>query len=454
MFIGFDYGSANCSVGFEKEGKVTLVPINGDSCFLSSTLYAMDRELIAEAVYHRIADDQKPEFGKLRSAQLSRARLVRHELHIYPEDQVVFVGPEAIDAYLELPDEGFYVRSPKSFLGASGLRVEQVALFEDIVTLMMLEVMSRAKKHISEPITKAVIGRPVNFQGVGGEKSNVQAQEILETAAKRAGFEQVSFLFEPMAAAMDYEASMTSHKTVLVVDVGGGTTDCSMVKMGPDLQHKTDRSDDVLGHSGQRVGGNDLDIAVAMNCFMPYLGLGSKLKNNLTVPRQPFWNGVAVNDISAQREFSSLSTAKLIDVLVKDAEQPELIKRLKALRLHQMSYQFVRQAEQCKISLSQQSEFDTDLSFIETGFGINVAQNAFETAVQQPVTKFITIMNHAVAAAGVKPDVVYVTGGTAKSPVIHQCISSQFADAEIVVGDHFGSVTSGLVRWAGKIFQR
>ncbi|WP_144206984.1 molecular chaperone [Shewanella donghaensis] len=453
MFIGFDYGSANCSVGFEQEGKVTLVPINGDSCFLSSTLYAMDRELIAEAVYHRIADDLKPEFGKLRAAQLSRARLVRHDLHIYPEDQVVFVGAEAIDAYLELPDEGFYVRSPKSFLGASGLRVEQVALFEDIVTLMMLEVMSRAKAHINEPITKAVIGRPVNFQGVGGEKSNVQAQAILETAAKRAGFEQVSFLFEPMAAAMDYEASMTSHKTVLVVDVGGGTTDCSMVKMGPNLQHKTDRSDDVLGHSGQRVGGNDLDIAVAMNCFMPHLGLGSKLKNNLTVPRQPFWNGVAVNDISAQREFSSLATAKLIDVLVKDAEQPELIKRLKALRLHQMSYQFVRQAEQCKIGLSQQSAFDTDLSFIETGFGINVAQKAFEIAVHQPVTKLINIMNQAVEAAGVNPDVVYVTGGTAKSPVIHQCISSQFTDAEIVVGDHFGSVTSGLVRWAGKVFQ-
>ncbi|MDO6618172.1 MULTISPECIES: molecular chaperone [unclassified Shewanella] len=453
MFIGFDYGSANCSVGIEQDGQVTLIPINGDSCFLSSTLYAMDRELIAEAVYHRIADELKPQYGHLRSSQLSRARQVRHELDIYPDEQVVFVGPEAIEAYLELPDEGFYVRSPKSFLGASGLRVDQVALFEDIVTLMMLEVMSRAKAVIKEPITKAVIGRPVNFQGVGGEESNQQAQAILETAAKRAGFEQVSFLFEPMAAAMDYEASMTSHKTVLVVDVGGGTTDCSMVKMGPELQHKTDRSDDVLGHSGQRVGGNDLDIAVAMNCFMPHLGLGSTLKNNLTVPRQPFWNGVAVNDISAQREFGSIATAKLIDELIKDAEQPALLKRLKSLRLHQMSYQFVRQAEQCKIGLSQQTDFDTDLSFIEANFEINVLQDAFEAAVQQPVSKLITIMKQAVESASAEPDVVYVTGGTAKSPVIHQCISSQFSEAEIIVGDHFGSVTSGLVRWAGKVFQ-
>ncbi|MEZ9237758.1 MULTISPECIES: molecular chaperone [unclassified Shewanella] len=452
MFIGFDYGSANCSVGVEKNGEVSLIPINGDSHFLSSTLYAMDRELIAEAVYQRIAPELQPEFAQLRSSQLSRARQVRHELDIYPDEQVVFVGPEAIDAYLELPDEGFYVRSPKSFLGASGLRPEQVALFEDIVTLMMLEVMSRANKLINEPITQAVIGRPVNFQGIGGEQSNQQAQTILETAAKRAGFTEVRFLFEPMAAAMDYEASMDSNQTVLVVDVGGGTTDCSMVKMGPERQHKTDRSDDVLGHSGQRVGGNDLDIAVAMNCFMPHLGLGSKLKNNLTVPRQPFWNGVAVNDISAQREFSALSTAKLIDELIKDAQQPQLLTRLKSLRLHQMSYQFVRQAEQSKIGLSSASTYAADLTFIEPEFDVTVNQNEFEIAVEQPIAKLVTIMKQAVDEAGVLPDVVYVTGGTAKSPVIHQCIADQFTGADIVVGDHFGSVTSGLVRWASKEF--
>ncbi|WP_153915433.1 molecular chaperone [Shewanella sp. TC10] len=452
MFIGFDYGSANCSVGIEKNGEVRLIPINGDSNFLSSTLYALDRELIAEAVYQRIAPEFKVEYGKLRSAQLSRARMVRHDLDIYPDEQVVFVGPEAIEAYLDLPDEGFYVRSPKSFLGASGLRPEQVALFEDIVTLMMLEVMSRANKIIDEPITQAVIGRPVNFQGIGGELSNQQAQAILETAAKRAGFKQVSFLFEPMAAAMDFESTMTRNQTVLVVDVGGGTTDCSMVKMGPDLQHKTDRSDDVLGHSGQRVGGNDLDIAVAMNCFMPHLGLGSQLKTNLTVPRQPFWNGVAVNDISAQRDFNSLSTAKLIDELIKDSLKPALLTRLKSLRQHQMSYQFVRQAEQSKIGLSTEAEFNADLSFIESQFSVAVTQTDFEIAVDQPIAKLVTIMQQAVESAGEMPDVVYVTGGTAKSPVIHQCIADQFTQAEIVVGDHFGSVTSGLVRWAGKVF--
>lgn len=191
-----------------------------------------------------------------------------------------------------MPEEGFYVRSPKSFLGATGLRVEQVALIEDIVTMMMLYIKQRAELSFGVKgegaITHAVIGRPVNFQGIGGEESNQQAESILRLAALRAGFIDVDFLFEPLAAGMDFEASLTQDKTVLVVDVGGGTTDCSVVKMGPAHITLTDRSQDFLGHSGQRVGGNDLDIALSMKAFMPHLGLGCHMNNGLPVPSKPF----------------------------------------------------------------------------------------------------------------------------------------------------------------------
>lgn len=95
-----------------------------------------------------------------------------------------------------------------------------------------------AKQGAAATITHAIIGRPVNFQGIGGEESNRQAESILTLAAKRAGFVDVDFLFEPLAAGMDYEATLTDNKTVLVVDVGGGTTDCSVVKMGPPINKK------------------------------------------------------------------------------------------------------------------------------------------------------------------------------------------------------------------------
>ncbi|KAF0673777.1 hypothetical protein L247_08355, partial [Salmonella enterica subsp. enterica serovar Worthington str. BCH-7253] len=99
--------------------------------------------------------------------------------------------------------------------------------------------------------------------GLGGDDANRQAQGILERAAKRAGFQEVVFQYEPVAAGLDYEATLREEKRVLVVDIGGGTTDCSMLLMGPQWRQRADRENSLLGHSGCRVGGNDLDIALA-----------------------------------------------------------------------------------------------------------------------------------------------------------------------------------------------
>ncbi|PIW59239.1 molecular chaperone [Shewanella sp. CG12_big_fil_rev_8_21_14_0_65_47_15] len=482
MFVGFDYGSANCAVGIMQGESVQLLPLSEDSTYLPSTLYAMDRELIAEAVYQALPIEFKTDYAKKRAAQLSRARMVRHELDLDPDTQAVFVGEQAVKAYLETPEEGFYVRSPKSFLGATGLRPEQIALFEDIVTLMMQHIKVRAESILvqrgmfdsgAKAITHAVIGRPVNFQGIGGEESNRQAEAILSLAATRAGFVEVAFLFEPLAAGMDYEASLREDKTVLVVDVGGGTTDCSVVKMGPSHIMAQDRAADCLGHSGQRIGGNDLDIALAMNAFMPHFGLGSLMINGKPMPSNPFWNAVAVNDISAQREFATLSTRKLIDELIKEAEQPQLLLRLLKVQRQQLSYQLVRLAERAKIVLSDQDKTDIELDFIEAALRAAVSRQLFENAIEPSLTKVEALMHQALSqaaktlaerglsldalstdAAQVEclPDVIYVTGGTARSPAIYGKIAGIYPDIPVVVGDHFGSVTAGLTRWAQKLF--
>ncbi|MEZ9200660.1 molecular chaperone [Shewanella sp. 10N.286.54.B9] len=454
MFVGFDYGSANCAIGVMQGKEVCLVPLSGDAKYLTSTLYAMDRELIAEEVLKQLPNEQKAEYTRLRSAQLSRAASMRRELDLLPHEQAVFVGEAAVEAYLEMPDEGFYVRSPKSFLGATGLRDNQIALFEDIVTLMMMHIKTVAEKNMlgNGVITHAVIGRPVNFQGIGGEQSNLQAEAILSLAAKRAGFTDVDFLFEPLAAGMDYEASLDEDVTVLVVDVGGGTTDCSMVKMGPSHIDSADRSQDFLGHSGQRIGGNDLDIALSMAAFMPHLGLGSLMVNKLPVPSKPFWNAVAVNDISAQRDFAALNSKKLIEELIKDAQQPELITRLLKVQKEQLGYKLVRSAEQSKIALSSEDSIDTPLGFVHAGLHAKVTEADFENAITMPLSKVESLMREALETSGVKPDRIYVTGGTARSPAIYRRISGLFPDIPIVVGDHFGSVTAGLTRWAQKVF--
>ncbi|WP_299789256.1 molecular chaperone [uncultured Shewanella sp.] len=456
MFVGFDYGSANCAVGVMEGEGTRLLPLSADSDYLPSTLYALDRELIAEAVYRQLPTHLKADYARARSAQLSRARLARRELDLDADEQAVFVGEQAVKAYLDMPEEGFYVRSPKSFLGATGLRTDQVALFEDIVTMMMQHIkqVAESKQGINSAnsITHAVIGRPVNFQGIGGEESNKQAEAILRLAAKRAGFTDVDFLFEPLAAGMDFEAGLDDDKVVLVVDVGGGTTDCSVVKMGPSHIGTKDRSGDFLGHSGQRVGGNDLDIALSMKAFMAHMGLGCHMVNGLPVPSKPFWNAVAVNDISAQRDFSSLSSRKMIEELIKDAKRPELLSRLLKVQQDQLGYRIVRSAEQAKIALSDNEAVTMQLGYICSELSADVSRELFADAVTAPSAKIEALMQQALATAGVEPDVIYVTGGTARSPAIYDKIAGMYPEIPIVVGDHFGSVTAGLTRWAQKVF--
>lgn len=452
MFVGFDYGSANCAVGIIQNGQVELVKISADSAYMPSMLYAMDRELIAEAVLRILPKNQQAEYSQARSAQLSLAKRVRHELDLDVDEVGVFVGEQALEAYIDMPEEGFYVRSPKSFLGATGLRAEQIGLFEDIVTLMMHHVKCQAELQTHQTLTHAVIGRPVNFQAIGGEDSNQQAQSILRIAANRAGFSQVEFLFEPIAAGMDYEARLTQDKTVLVVDVGGGTTDCSMVRMGPSHCHKTERSQDFLGHSGQRIGGNDLDIALAMYGIMPKMGLHSDLVTGRPMPSKPFWNAVAVNDISAQRDFATLTSRKNIESLIKDAQQPQKLQRLLKVQQQQLGYLIVRQAELSKIALSDAQQTVIDLTCIEANLETSASQSILAQAVTAPMSKVVSLMKDVVAQAGVEPDLVYVTGGTAKSPVIYNQISRLFPETEVVIGDHFGSVTAGLTHWAQKAF--
>ncbi|MGL4711777.1 MAG: molecular chaperone, partial [Shewanella sp.] len=249
----------------------------------------------------------------------------------------------------------------------------------------------------------------------------------------------------------------------------------SVVKMGPAHKQKADRSEDFLGHSGQRIGGNDLDIALAMNAFMPHFGLGSLMINGKPMPSKTFWNAVAVNDISAQREFSTLSSRKLIDELVKEAEQPQLLKRLLKVQQQQLSYQLVRQAERAKIALSDTENTDINLDFIEVALQAGVSRELFENAIEPSLMKVEALMHQALtqaaktlaatnvavnrsatedlsAEAECKPDVIYVTGGTARSPAIYAKIAGIYPDIPVVVGDHFGSVTAGLTRWAQKLF--
>jgi hypothetical chaperone protein len=452
MICGFDYGTSNCAIGVHKEGGIHLLPVDGDKTFMPSALYAMARELITEQVSHGLSSD-RDEFIALRKNQLQMALRARNELDLHANDEVMFVGHAAFQEYFADPEEGYFVKSPKSFLGASGLRPEFVGFFEDIVAAMMQTIKQRAEVATGTPLTKTVIGRPVNFQGLNSEESNRQALAILSTAARRSGFTDIEFQFEPIAAGLSFERRLDENKTVLVVDIGGGTSDCAVVRMGPDHLNKDDRSADFLAHTGERVGGNDLDIRLAAEQLMPLFGMRAPLKSGKPMPTKTFIDAVSTNDVSALTRFSSLETGLYLEQLQRDCAEPDVIGRLIKLRKNKQSPQLVRFAENAKIDLSDNGSAQVDLSFVEKALSTDISRAELADAIERPLERIIALMQEAVNQAGVNPDLIFVTGGSAKSPVIRDAVSQVMGDIPLLDGDHFGSVVSGLTEWAHRIYR-
>ncbi len=151
---------------------------------------------------------------------------------------------------------------------------------------------------------------------------------------------------------------------MLVVDIGGGTTDCSMLLMGPQWRQRADRENSLLGHSGCRVGGNDLDIALAFKNLMPLLGMGGETEKGIALPVLPWWNAVAINDVPAQSDFYSSANGRLLNDLVRNAREADKVALLLKVWRQRLSYRPVRCAEESKIALSGRADVTARLPFI------------------------------------------------------------------------------------------
>lgn len=471
MYAGLDFGTSNCSIGIMHNDQPELIPLEDGKTRLPSSLF-IEHEIIHPAPISESGLATKIAAIKRTAGHLSTGELVniaRKQLkqehrqsavsHLRAKSIIealrangdVIFGEEAELTHIADPQSGFYIKSPKSFLGAD-INASQRGVFTAIVEKMLAFIKHEAQCIKNMELEQVVIGRPVNFHGLLGKDGNSQALGIIESAAKTVGFKQVEFLMEPVAAAYDYERQLTSDKLVLILDLGGGTTDCSMIKLGPSYVPLVDRQSCILSHTGKRIGGIDLDNKLALMALMPHFGKNAMLSSGLPVPNNLFTQAVNVNDVSAQQEFNSMRTGKELASYCTITTDPNL-QRLRTLRDGKFGLRISRSAELAKILLSDQSAIDLPLDYIEDDFSVPISRSELSDAISNELGKFELLMQEAVKQAGTLPDALYVTGGTAISPVVQKWIHSVFPDIEIIIGDHFGSVTSGLVTHADRLFR-
>jgi len=371
------------------------------------------------------------------------------------DDERVTYGRAALAEYLE-GYEGRLMRSLKSLLGTSLIDGQTEVAgrslpFRALLAQFIGEVKRRAEQQAGRPFEHAVFGRPVFFID-DDAKADRLAEDTLHEVARSVGFGEVSFQYEPIAAAFDYEAQIDREELVLIADIGGGTSDFSLVRLGPSRAARLDRRDDILANGGVHIGGTDFDKYLSLATVMPLLGHGSSLRSGAAIPSSVYYNLATWHTIN--QAYTRKSVAQLAD-LARDAAEPAKVARLQSLIEDRAGHWLAIQVEGAKIGLSDAASVRLELDRLSPPETLTVARVQFEQAISQLVDQVGATVKRLFADAGVAPqdvDTVFFTGGSSGVGLLRERIGALVPGARRVEGDLFGSIGAGLALDAQRKF--
>jgi hypothetical chaperone protein len=365
-------------------------------------------------------------------------------------------GNEAIESYIGQTD-GRLMRALKSILG-SPLIDETTALggrkvaFTEVIEIFIRHLKGKAEAILREDATAVVHGRPVRFID-GDDTADARAEATLRSIAHRIGFRHVEFVFEPIAAAYEYEATIDREEIVLIADIGGGTSDFTVIRLGPDRRFRPDRADDILANSGVHIGGTDFDALLSLGAVMPLLGHGTTLvEKNLPMPKALY---IALSNWATINFAYTHRNQREVKSLMLGAHAPEKIGRLLKVLQHHLGHRIAMSVEQTKIMLSSEPESDISLGFIEAELHAMASRDAFDQAIGGQTERLYKAATACIAASGLTPDridAIFLTGGSSKVPAIREAITRAAPSARSATGDDLLSVAMGLTREAARRF--
>ncbi|MFT4635273.1 MAG: putative chaperone protein [Arenicella sp.] len=368
------------------------------------------------------------------------------------EDDITYIGEQAYERYY-LGDKGRFLRSFKSALGTSTLEHEiQIKRnrysVKDIIEQYLGIAIARAEVCLQRPIDNLVVGRPVHFVD-HDPAADSRAEDSLRDIMFNLGVKNVEFQLEPIAAALNYGVSVNSEELVLVIDIGAGTSDFSVVRFAAANRGKAE----VISNCGIHIGGNDFDKVIALNQAMPLFGYKQcfKRREQLEVPNHYYQNA------SSWHKIDLLYDRKVITAMQEISPQvfkPELIDRFLTLLSSRQVHNVLAEVERMKKTYSANHGSTIDLSFLEHGLEVETDRETFHRLIDAMCDDIIINAKQAVELAGLQGheiDTVYVTGGSMGIKHLHDKVVEQFGESQIVDGDRATSVARGLALYAHQI---
>lgn len=364
------------------------------------------------------------------------------------EDRSTHFGREAMALYLA-GTEGRLMRSLKSILGSALMQEpteidNQPVSFEDIITLFLAELGSRARQQLGTPPGRVVIGRPIRFVD-DDDRRDALAEASLRQAAENAGLGEVTFQYEPIAAAFDFERRVSRESLVLIVDIGGGTSDFTVVRLGPERMRHPDRAGDVLATTGIHIGGTDYDQRLSLACAMPHLGFRHHGPQGREVPSRTFF------DLSTWHLINWLQTPKSIrqvQELRSSYLDNRLHDRLMNVLENREGHRVASEVEEAKIRSSMTAdEVAIDLSCAEPGLKAALTAAGMAQHLATLLDSVVGCARECVRRAGLQSgdlDAIYLTGGSSALRPFQSALRDAFPGVDVVEGDLFGGVAAGL----------
>jgi hypothetical chaperone protein len=369
-------------------------------------------------------------------------------------------GATAIDEFVAAGMQGRLIRSIKKFLPArsfTGTQIgHRVVTIEDLIARFLRVMRERANRHFDVDVVRVVLGRPAKFS-LDPEDDRL-AEARLERAAKIAGFQEVSFCPEPVAAAHDFQLVLDEPRVVLVADFGGGTSDYTIVKMRPE---GFDASD-VLALGGISIAGDMLDGSLMRHKIARHFGaevtyrvpLGS---NRLTMPRPIIEKLCSPGDMTVLQHRDVLAFLRDVQSWSIGSDDRQRMDQLLCLVEDSLAFRIFESIERSKCELSESAETEFQFDYPTIHIREEITRDEFEAGSAREVDAILRALDQTVADAGLgfhDIDVVCCTGGTAKVPQIARGIERRFGAGKVRQLRSFHSVVQGLAERARQVAQR
>jgi len=367
-------------------------------------------------------------------------------------------GPEGIEHYLAADHKGRLIQSLKSFLSNRNLQSTDVFgrkyTLEELIARILRDLREKAASQFAISISKAVVGRPVRFVGAETEDEDGYAENRLRKAFEIAGYESVHFEFEPVAAAHYYESTLDHDELILIGDFGGGTSDFSLVRVGPSVRRRGRSAADLLGNAGVGVAGDSFDAKLIRHLMSPALGAGTDMRSMKRLLPVPSW---IYGKLERWHHLSFLKAKNVMDLLTRiktDAVEPQKIAALLHLIKEDLGYQLHQSVQAVKYDLSNELAATFRFHDGTVDVMVKVKRSSFEAWIAEELKQIESCLDSLLRASGVDPrnvDAVFLTGGSSFVPAVRRIFATRFGEQRIRTGNQFTSVAWGLALRAATV---